>query len=416
MVPEIEAAFDAYARLAAGDVGRRPIPTTREAVRAVVERLAELADALPPEQSPRVESVRLALARLGNQLARVAAASATPPCRRRARRDRRRARHARPPRVRRAPAARPAAEDRRAPSSRPPRARSALALDAAPGVTSRRGRRHRDRRARAALPPALAAAIERVLVWLARRPTRDQRAPRPRRAGPTRCCRAGCRCRACSAASTSCARSARGAGGSVLLARARRGAHARRRRARRAQGARLLRRRRAQPLRAGVRGAVPRGGRRAARAARAREPRALRHVRRERAAQADPRDGVRRGHDLERAARSRATLDVAARARDPRRPARAASRRCTRVGVGAPRRQAGERRPARRGERRRARRLRPRGPPHPPRLRQPALRRARGVGRLDGATVEPFAADVYACGVRRVRGADRTACCSPATR
>src|SRR5207248_4957204 len=74
MVPEIEALFAAYAQLqqaawAASD------PDDADAVRAVVERLAELADALPPEQSPRVESVRLALARLGNQLARIAAAT-----------------------------------------------------------------------------------------------------------------------------------------------------------------------------------------------------------------------------------------------------------------------------------------------------------------------------------------------------
>ncbi|MBV8755691.1 MAG: serine/threonine protein kinase [Deltaproteobacteria bacterium] len=71
MVPEIERTFDAYARLqqatwAAAD------PDDGDAIRAVVERLAELADALPPEQSPRVESVRLALARAGNQLARLA--------------------------------------------------------------------------------------------------------------------------------------------------------------------------------------------------------------------------------------------------------------------------------------------------------------------------------------------------------
>ncbi|MEJ7603764.1 MAG: protein kinase [Kofleriaceae bacterium] len=67
MVPDVEAAFDAYARLqqacwTASD------PDDADAVRAVVERLGELADALPAEQSPRVESVRLALARLGNLL------------------------------------------------------------------------------------------------------------------------------------------------------------------------------------------------------------------------------------------------------------------------------------------------------------------------------------------------------------
>src|SRR5688572_32538791 len=53
MVPEIEATFDAYTRLhqatwAAAD------PDNDEAVRTVVERVGELADKLPPEQSPRV--------------------------------------------------------------------------------------------------------------------------------------------------------------------------------------------------------------------------------------------------------------------------------------------------------------------------------------------------------------------------
>ncbi|MGE5186218.1 MAG: hypothetical protein ACM31C_29390, partial [Acidobacteriota bacterium] len=74
MVPEIEAAFEAYARLVAATWAAAD-PDDAEAVRAVVERLGELADALPPEQSPRVESVRLALARAGNQLARLAAAA-----------------------------------------------------------------------------------------------------------------------------------------------------------------------------------------------------------------------------------------------------------------------------------------------------------------------------------------------------
>lgn len=162
MVPEIERAFEAYARLhqatwAASD------PDDADAVRAVVERLSELADALPPEQSPRVESVRLALARTGNQLARIAAAAS----------------HA---------AITPATAD---------------AIATALGTLARRvfGARRRlglpaeDRadeleaavrsidphtldesiaqsidHARVALPPAIAAAVERVLVWLARRP------------------------------------------------------------------------------------------------------------------------------------------------------------------------------------------------------------------------------------------------------
>nr|MBA3465319.1 protein kinase [Deltaproteobacteria bacterium] len=70
MIPEVVDAFAAYTNLkeaawAAAD------PDDTDAVRSMVERLAELADALPPEQSPRVESVRLALARLGNRMKRV---------------------------------------------------------------------------------------------------------------------------------------------------------------------------------------------------------------------------------------------------------------------------------------------------------------------------------------------------------
>ncbi|HEV7555319.1 MAG TPA: protein kinase, partial [Kofleriaceae bacterium] len=65
MVPELEAAFDAYARLAKPD----------DDVHGVIERIAGVADALPPEQSPRVESVRLALARLASSLGRLASAA-----------------------------------------------------------------------------------------------------------------------------------------------------------------------------------------------------------------------------------------------------------------------------------------------------------------------------------------------------
>ncbi|CAN5626588.1 hypothetical protein BH11MYX1_BH11MYX1_52860 [soil metagenome] len=74
MVPEIGSAFAAYAHLQ--EATRAAIdPDDGDGIRAVIERLAELADALPPEQSPRVESVRLALARLGNQLARLVSVS-----------------------------------------------------------------------------------------------------------------------------------------------------------------------------------------------------------------------------------------------------------------------------------------------------------------------------------------------------
>ncbi|MDX2088095.1 MAG: protein kinase [Kofleriaceae bacterium] len=74
MIPEVGATFESYTRLmqatwAAAD------PDDIEAMRAVVERIAELADAFPPEQSPRVESVRLAVVRLANQLAKVTASA-----------------------------------------------------------------------------------------------------------------------------------------------------------------------------------------------------------------------------------------------------------------------------------------------------------------------------------------------------
>ena len=70
MVPEVEAAFDAYAQLQQA-CWEASDPDDTEAVRGVVERLGELADALPAERSPRVESVRLALARLGNLLEKI---------------------------------------------------------------------------------------------------------------------------------------------------------------------------------------------------------------------------------------------------------------------------------------------------------------------------------------------------------
>lgn len=72
MLPEVGAVFETTARLlqatwAAAD------PDDADALSAVVERLAELADAFPPAQSPRVEAVRLALVRLGGHLAKLAA-------------------------------------------------------------------------------------------------------------------------------------------------------------------------------------------------------------------------------------------------------------------------------------------------------------------------------------------------------
>jgi hypothetical protein len=167
MVPEIERAFEAYARLhqatwAAAD------PDDADAIRTVVERLAELADALPPEQSPRVESVRLALARTGNQLARIAGAAShaaiTPgtadaiatelgTLARRVFGARRRLELPADDRADELEAALRGIDSALA-GSQPIDESIALSID----------------HARAALPPAIAAAVERVLGWLARRP------------------------------------------------------------------------------------------------------------------------------------------------------------------------------------------------------------------------------------------------------
>jgi hypothetical protein len=177
MVPEVESSFAAYAKLNEA-TWEAADPDDAEAVRTVVERLGELADALPPEQSPRVESVRLALARLGNQLTRLtslssqeavlagtldAIATELGALARRTYGARRRLGLA--------------AQDTGSEIETAVRAiETVLAARAASGDDS-----HRDSSldeaiastidlARTGLPPALAAAIERVLVWLARRP------------------------------------------------------------------------------------------------------------------------------------------------------------------------------------------------------------------------------------------------------
>jgi hypothetical protein len=167
MVPEVEAAFEAYARLqqagwAASD------PDDGDAVRTVVERLGELADALPPEQSPRVESVRLALARLGNQLEKIvnvtsltsvpsgtfdAVATELGNLARRVFGARQRLGIS--------------AEDHQGiePATRAigdALGRSPAALDEAVAAVIDDSR--------ASLPPAIAAALERVCLWLARQP------------------------------------------------------------------------------------------------------------------------------------------------------------------------------------------------------------------------------------------------------
>ena len=170
MVPEVEAAFEAYARLhqaawAASD------PDDDDAVRALVERIGELADTLPPEQSPRVESVRLAIARLGNELARITAVGS----------------HAKVPiDAVDAIAIELGALARRVYGAR---RRLGLSADEPTGELETRIRAIGDALTGIgeldeaialaidtvrALPPALAAAIERVLMWLAHRPTLEE--------------------------------------------------------------------------------------------------------------------------------------------------------------------------------------------------------------------------------------------------
>lgn len=167
MVPEVEAAFEAYARLqqaswAASD------PDDGDAVRTVVERLGELADALPPEQSPRVESVRLALARLGNQLAKITNATS---------------RTAVPSGTFDAVATELGALARRVFGARQ---RLGISAEDNQGIESAtraigdalgRNPAALDEAvatviddSRASLPPAIAAALERVCLWLARQP------------------------------------------------------------------------------------------------------------------------------------------------------------------------------------------------------------------------------------------------------
>lgn len=172
MVPELEAVFAAYAQLHKA-TWEAADPDDTDAVRAVVERIGELADALPVEQSPRVEAVRLALARLGNQLARLTSASSQQAV---------------------AVGTLDAiANELGALARRGWGACRRLGLDARDrsseleaavrGIETVLGSAAPDRgpaldeavatsidEANIALPPALAAAVERVLVWLARRP------------------------------------------------------------------------------------------------------------------------------------------------------------------------------------------------------------------------------------------------------
>ena len=176
MVPEVEAAFDAYVRLqqacwAAAD------PDDRDAVRSVVERLGELADALPAEQSPRVESVRLSLARLGNHLAQITAVTSQAAVPRAALAELAGelgalARRVYGARLRLADAgeAHEVALEAAAKSIAIALGRESDIVDEAVAATIDA--------CRAALPSALAAAVERVLLWLARRPTiHDAAAP-----------------------------------------------------------------------------------------------------------------------------------------------------------------------------------------------------------------------------------------------
>ena len=173
MVPELEAVFHAYARLQQA-TWEAADPDDGDALRAVVERLGELTDAFPPEQSPRVESVRLALARLGNGLVRLtgvasqqavaagtldAIATELGALARRGFGARRRLGLDGPDRSSELELAVRGIETVLA---SPPREGRGAALDEA--IAASIDETH------AMLPPALAAAIERVLVWLARRP------------------------------------------------------------------------------------------------------------------------------------------------------------------------------------------------------------------------------------------------------
>jgi hypothetical protein len=168
MVPDIEAAFAAYAALAQATWAAAD-PDDRDAIAAVARALVELADALPPERSPRVEAVRLALARLGNHLVRLTASASH---------------DAIPTGVLDAIATELGALARRVYGAR---LRLGLPADdaAAPLEAAARGiapvlEHHPESldesvavvidTARGALPPAIAAAMERVLVWLAARP------------------------------------------------------------------------------------------------------------------------------------------------------------------------------------------------------------------------------------------------------
>jgi hypothetical protein len=179
MVPEVEGAFEAYVNLqqatwAASD------PDDTEAVHAVALRVGDLADALPPEQSARVESVRLTLARLGNQLVRVTSATSH---------------DAIGPAVFDAIATELGDLSRRVFGARRRLGAPAedtghelesavraigVALEGQRGVaTTHLGDVLEEaigggiEAARTGLPPALGAALERVLVWLARRPRSD---------------------------------------------------------------------------------------------------------------------------------------------------------------------------------------------------------------------------------------------------
>ncbi|HEY5950539.1 MAG TPA: serine/threonine-protein kinase, partial [Kofleriaceae bacterium] len=178
MVPEIGQSFRAYVQLQQA-TWQAADPENLEALREVVEQLGELTDALPPEQSPRVESVRLALARLGNQLTRLTAvtsqrgvesgtldaiATELGALARRGFGARQRLGIAADDRSAELEAAVRGIETVLA----SPRDARSAALDEAIAQSIDESR--------AALPPALATAIERVLVWLARRPVESSEA------------------------------------------------------------------------------------------------------------------------------------------------------------------------------------------------------------------------------------------------
>ena len=214
-----------------------------------------------------------------------------------------------------------------------------------------------------------------------------------------------------SAASTSCARSASAAAASVFVVTRVEERHEAERRALRAQGPRLRRDRRAQPLaRTSSSSCSARRPRRCIDAAEPREPRALRHLRSRGAPEADPRDGARRGRRRSStSSRVARPFDMQARASRSLDDVLAGLEAMHSAGVGhldiKPSNvvlREGEQAPCSWTSASPGRKIRPgcgTGPYGAPEVWGVAPRRL--------PTPSPMAADVYAFGCARVRGAHR---------